>query len=105
MSLENEPAAPKVFDLLHELLRCTKVSVIQSQTENISDAVNKLVSELERRTGQQLGHDASKWADWFCDADSGYPLGEREAIGVMRRLVDAENKFLPKIQDRGEQNK
>lgn len=67
--------------------------------ENIEPiSIEDLQEQLVSRFCENFGNDKTRWVDWFVNSYPDATVIEKESIAVTFRLLEAENKFLPRIK-------
>jgi hypothetical protein len=88
------------YHLLFEMLKEGRGD-LYPQLEPIP--LDVIAAALAARTGKNFGTDAERWITWFL---KGKILSENDRANLSRikKLVDMERKYIPRIEkDRGEQ--
>lgn len=84
-----------IFELLNELLRKGAAGISLAEPFSVTD----IVQNLEYKTGEKFGEDIDRWITWFCSDRAKFSDNDKEAIQIIKRLVDAEDKYIPQIRD------
>jgi|CXWL01.1.fsa_nt_gi hypothetical protein len=83
------------YFLMREMLYDGKAGL----DENIEPiSIEDLQKQLVSKFGKNFGNDKSSWVDWFVNNYSDATAIEKDSLVVTFRLLEAENKFLPRIK-------
>ncbi|MCX7099002.1 MAG: hypothetical protein NTV43_13955 [Methylococcales bacterium] len=86
-----------IYFLMRELLYNGKAGL----DENIEPMfLEDIQVQLANKSGTNFGNDKHKWVTWFINDYPDATTIEKNSITVTFRLLEAENKFLPRIKSR-----
>jgi len=83
-----------IYFLIRELIYAGTAG-IDNNLEPIE--VNELTKQLIQKSGFNFGDEKKKWVDWFLSTSSGATQIEKDSIIMTVQIIEAENKYLPKI--------
>lgn len=84
-----------LYFLIRELIYDGTAGIDKS-TEPIE--INELIRQLTKKSGINLGDEKKKWIDWFISTCSGATDIEKDSIVLTNQIIEAENKYLPRIK-------
>jgi hypothetical protein len=80
-----------------ELIHDGKAEIIEDLKRFEPIDIGSIISELKKRSGQDLGGDVDQWCTWFLQSEDSASKQEKESFELIRKMKTRTDYYVDKL--------